>query len=69
VIPEAANDPEDTDLLVYAVRISSAVTTTAVAEYDRLTATVGVQAAEDWREGILAAWAGLATLPALPAGF
>lgn len=53
----------DDDALVYAVRLSPAATAQAVAEYDRLRQTSGLKTAEDWREGLLTAWAGLATLP------
>jgi len=60
----AMNDalPGD-DVVAYAVRLSPAASAQAVAEYDRLAQTAGTEAAEDWREGLLAAWAGLARLP------
>ena len=53
----------DPPLTVYAVRISPAASAQAVAEYDRLTEVAGTEVAEEWRVGLLDAWAGLATLP------
>ncbi len=55
--------PSGADVPVYAVRLSPAASAQAVAEYDRLTQTADTEAAEDWREGLRAAWAGLARLP------
>ncbi len=61
--PDTSGDREDAALPGYAIRLSPAATATAVFEYDRLTTTAGVKVAEEWREGLLASWAGLATLP------
>lgn len=61
--PDPQTDLEDDGPPRYAVRISPAVSAQAVMEYDRLTMTVGTERAEDWREGLRAAWASLATLP------
>lgn len=63
MMPDSANASEEADLRVYAVRISPTATAAAVAEFERLAVTAGPNAAENWRDGLLAAWAGLATLP------
>ncbi len=62
--PPALDDSLDGDSLPRsAVRISPAASAQALTEYDRLTATQGTEKAEEWREGLRAAWASLATLP------
>ena len=63
MIFDLPTDSEGENLPVYAIRISPTAMAIAVAEYDRLLITVGARGAEDWREGLLTAWAGLATLP------
>lgn len=48
---------------VYAVRLSEPAAAQAEATFERLIEMAGVDAAEDWQEGLRAAWGSLATLP------
>jgi len=51
------------ELPVYAVRLSEPAAAQAEAAFDRLIETAGLDVAEEWQEGLRAAWASLATLP------
>lgn len=53
----------DDSLTIFAVRVSSAASTQAVAEYDRLTTTADRDIAEEWRERLQSTLSSLATLP------
>ena len=54
---------EEGELPVYAVRLSEPAAAQAENAFERLIETAGLDAAEEWQEGLRAAWASLATLP------
>jgi len=58
-----SEEEEEGEPPVYAVRLSEPAAAQAEAAFERLIETVSLDAAEDWQEGLRAAWASLATLP------
>lgn len=54
---------DDEEQAVYAVRLSEPAVRQAEAALERIIETEGLDAAEDWQEGLQAARASLATLP------
>jgi plasmid stabilization system protein ParE len=60
--PEEA-DAEENPLSVYAVRLTTAIKEQTVAAFFWINDNMGIDAADDWQNGMDAVWASLATLP------